>query len=211
MNLQTTVLYSEFLKKVTKPYVKYNNFLLTVDSWGGQKNPEIYDEIFHSQELTTCTLKIIPPKCTAICQPCDVYFHRQIKNFIKKIQTCSYLVAQKREISSREDSIRIHSLIHHQLSTPIFQEMIKYAWFASKLSDQRAFFQNVNEVCFPFDKLKKPCACLSIALISCSKCQLNLCLFVFMTIIIRNTVLFNQKISKNDYLFIPERPLYFII
>ena len=139
----------------------------------------IYDEIFHNQELVTCTVKIIPPKCTAICQPCDVYFHRQINNFILKIQNCSYLVAQQGEISSREDSIRIRSLIHHQLLAPIFQEMIKYVWFASKLSDQRDFFQNVNEVCFPFDKLKEPSACLNVASISCSKCQLNLCLVSF--------------------------------
>lgn len=82
----------------------------------------------------TCTLKIIPPKCTPICQPCDVYFFRQVKNFLKRLQNAQELIAAKKEISDRKDIIKLHSLIHNQLSAPIFRAMIKYAWFASKLT-----------------------------------------------------------------------------
>ena len=53
--------------------------------WGGQTSLEMYDEIFiNDDDLPTCQIKIIPPKCTPLCQPCDVYFYRQVKNFIKK-------------------------------------------------------------------------------------------------------------------------------
>ena len=101
----------------------------------------------------TCTIKVIPPKCTPLCQPCDVYFYRQVKNFIKRLQNCSILIEQKREITSREDCIKIHSIVHHQLSAPIFENMLRYAWFASKLTDEREVFMNVNEVCFSLDIL----------------------------------------------------------
>ncbi|CAK9805826.1 hypothetical protein ANTPLA_LOCUS4678 [Anthophora plagiata] len=60
------------------PYVGEDPFLYILDSWGGQTKQELYDKKFKdSNDLPTCTLKVIPPKCTPICQPCDVYFHRQ--------------------------------------------------------------------------------------------------------------------------------------
>jgi hypothetical protein len=34
------------MNKVIKPYVKKDKFLLTLDSWGGQTNPALYDEKF---------------------------------------------------------------------------------------------------------------------------------------------------------------------
>ena len=111
----------------------------------------------------------------SVCQTCDVYFYRQIKNFIKRLQNCSYLIEREREIASREDAIKIHSVLHHQLSAPIFKEMLRYAWFASKLSDDRDIFGNVNEVCFSIENLKNPCACGNIAFIQCSWCRFPLC------------------------------------
>ncbi|GFT34770.1 hypothetical protein TNCV_618121 [Trichonephila clavipes] len=35
--------------------------------------------------IPTCTMKVIPPKCTTpLVQPCDVYFYRQVKNFCQE-------------------------------------------------------------------------------------------------------------------------------
>lgn len=92
----TTKLYTDFLKHVLKPYVGEKSFLLLIDSWGGQTNPVLYDEIFQDANgMPTCSIKVIPPKCTPIVQPCDVYFFRQVKNFIKRLQNCSYLIEKK--------------------------------------------------------------------------------------------------------------------
>jgi hypothetical protein len=91
-------------------------FLLILDSWGGQINPALYDEKFVDEnDVPTCSLKIIPPKCTPLCQPCAVYFYRQVKNYIAKYQNCPVIIATNRELSSREDCIKIHALIHNQL------------------------------------------------------------------------------------------------
>ncbi|GFW59534.1 HTH CENPB-type domain-containing protein [Trichonephila clavipes] len=181
----TTALYKDFLIDVMKPYVKEEKFLFLIDSWGGQTNRVLYDEIFTDDKgIPTCTMKVIPPKCTALVQPCDVYFYRQVKNFIKRLQNCAYIIEQDREISSREDCIKIQSLVHHQLSAPIFCCMLKYAWFAAKLCDDRTSFMNVNEVCFRIDVLKNSCECKNSAFITCARCLNNYCFPASMTDII---------------------------
>ncbi|GFT84611.1 HTH CENPB-type domain-containing protein [Trichonephila clavipes] len=172
----TTALYKDFLIDVMKPYVKEEKFLFLIDSWGGQTNPVLYDKIFTDDKgIPTCTMKVIPPKCTPLVQPCDVYFYRQVKNFIKRLQNCAYIIEQDREISSREDCIKIQSLVHHQLLAPIFCCMLKYAWFAAKLCDDRTLFMNVNEICFRIDVLKNSCECKNSAFITCARCRNNYC------------------------------------
>lgn len=156
----TKQIWEEFLKSFIHLYVRQEKFLLIIDSWGGQTDQTLYDNIFvDDEQACTCTVKVIPPKCTPLCQPCDVYFYRQVKIFIKKLQNAPELLKANREIASREDSITIHSLLLHQLSAPAFRPMIKYTWFASKLIDERDIFLNVNELCFPISLLKQPCVC----------------------------------------------------
>ncbi|EFN69938.1 hypothetical protein EAG_08383, partial [Camponotus floridanus] len=63
-------------------------------------------------------------------------------------QNCPTLLNQQREIGTREDAIKIHSLLLHQLCAPVFKSMILYAWHASKLIEDRPIFLNLNEICF---------------------------------------------------------------
>ena len=53
------------------------------------------------------------------------------------------------ELSRREDAIKIHSLIDNQLSAPVFNAMVKYFWYATKLISHRSIF--VTNVCLPDD------------------------------------------------------------
>jgi len=114
-----------------------------------------------------------------MCKPCDVYFYRQVKDVVKKIQNASDLLKEQWEIASREDTIKIHSLTHHQLSAPVFEKMIEYAWFASKLTSSRPIFQNVNEVCFPLPLTKRKCNCNGVPFINCVWCGLPFCFKCF--------------------------------
>lgn len=112
-------LYKYYLSRVLKDYVKNEEFLLIIDAWSGQVNTEMNDAIFSNDEdLPTCTLKVIPGKCTSTCQPLDVY--RQVKILIKKMQQNAVLNHEKREIYSQEDQIKIHSIILHQLGADVF-------------------------------------------------------------------------------------------
>ena len=60
-------------------------------------------------------------------------------------------IEREKEITYREGCIKIHSIVHHQLFSPIFADMLRYAWFAGKLYDERESFMNVNQVCFSMD------------------------------------------------------------
>lgn len=99
----TKNLYKEFLETILVPYVKNNKFLLIIDSWEGQTDCTLYNEIFENDSgEATCTLKFILPKCTynmPLCQPCDVYFYWQIKNLIKRLQNESALLKDQQEIT----------------------------------------------------------------------------------------------------------------
>nr|XP_012150444.1 PREDICTED: uncharacterized protein LOC105663774 [Megachile rotundata] len=126
----TNELYKSFLKSVIQPYVEDKKFLLIIDSCGGQTNMQMYDDLFTTDEGDcTYTVKVVLPKCMPLIQSCDVYFYRQVKNFLKKIQNCCHLLVMEfeREISTREDDIKLHSLIHNQLYASIFVLMLKYA------------------------------------------------------------------------------------
>lgn len=176
----TKELYKHYLETVLKPYVKDNEFLLIIDSWGGQTDLTLHDEVFgNNNGDATCSLKIIPAKCTPLCQPCDVYFYRQVKNMIKRLQNAPALLREQREIASREDAIKIHSIVHNQLSAPCFENMIRYAWYGSKLLEERPFFSNVNDTCFPLTIAKQNCACKEISFIKCAWCAKCLCFKCF--------------------------------
>lgn len=137
---------------------KKNKFLLLIDSWGGQTDTTLYDEIFEDEnDRASCTVKVIPPKCTPLCQLCDVYFYWQVKIFLKCLQNCFTLLREQQEISTRKDAIKIHSLLLHQLNASIFKPMILYALFASKLIEERPLFLNVNEICFPTSIMQTVC------------------------------------------------------
>jgi hypothetical protein len=56
-----------------------------------------------------------------------------------KIQKCNvHLLEQGCEINKR-DKIKIHSLIHNQLSAAIFNDTVSYAWFASSLMKEKVY------------------------------------------------------------------------
>ena len=48
------------------------NFVYIADSWNGQTDDNMYKELFENK----CTFLQIPPNCTALIQPLDVYFFR---------------------------------------------------------------------------------------------------------------------------------------
>jgi hypothetical protein len=172
--------FSQFVVNVIQPYCKNEEFLLILDSWGGQTDIAHFNSIFTDNDGNcSSTVEIIPPHCTPYCQPCDVYFFRQVKNFIKQIQDCTHILQQNRQLSSREDAIKIHSLIHSQLSSDVFNNMIKYAWYASKLIPERNVFFNVNQICFPPDIRKQNCACSMTSFIQCANCRKFLCFTCF--------------------------------
>ena len=76
--------------KLTKSHIQYwadkvllasvsDDCLLLLDSWAGQTDPHIYNQIFN--ESIKCDQLQIPPKTTGDIKPLDRYFFRQWKYF----------------------------------------------------------------------------------------------------------------------------------
>jgi hypothetical protein len=126
--------------KLTKTHIQYwaenvlspsvsEDCLLLLDSWSGQTDPSIYDDIFI--ENITCKQMQIPPKTTGDIQPLDRYFFRQWKYFKQNIYDRVSIDQINIDICCRNCILKMHSLIHNQLSAKTFSPMIKYSWYSS--------------------------------------------------------------------------------
>ncbi|CAF3146374.1 unnamed protein product [Rotaria sp. Silwood2] len=127
--------------KVLYPLVA-DDCLLLLDSWFGQTDPSIYNEIF------TGNIKYeqlqIPPKTTGDIQPLDRYFFRQRKYFKQRICDRTAIDRIDIDITSRNSVSKMHSLIHNQLAARKFSAMIRYSWYSSGYSQNDAGqFENI--------------------------------------------------------------------
>ena len=153
--------------------------LLLLDAWSGQKDCGIYEEV---KDL--CTRLEIPPKTTEYIQPLDRYFFRQYKIMRKKIAERLQLDDLPYDLHKRENIIKLHSLIHDQLSSTKFVDMIKFAWSDCGYMDKSSQkFQNVIEVCFPSPTndniICETTNCAEAIFIRCSHCDVHLCIHHF--------------------------------
>ena len=56
-------------------------------------------------------------------------------------------------LKDRNNIIKLHWLIHNQLSSPRFGKMIKYSWYKSGyLSEHPGKFENTNDICFTLNE-----------------------------------------------------------
>lgn len=161
----------DFNQQIIQPLYQ-QKIVYIADSWSGQTNSEIYENIFGNQ----CEFLQIPPHCTSIVQPLDVYFFRFWKLIAKKIYNEVLLHSWNVDLKQRNQIIKLHCLIHNQLSSSIFENLICYSWFRSGYLTERPIFNDVSEVCFP--KLLDNCQifdCTRHSFINCSHCNLSLC------------------------------------
>ncbi len=154
-----------------------NKALLLLDSWTGQSDRKIFEDLLTGDKQINI-LKI-PPKTTSLIQPLDVYFFRQWKIMARKFFERVLLDDIDLDLKQRNNTIKLHSLIHNQLSSPRFQPMIRYAWFRSGyLTQDPGRFDNVNKVCFKF--IDSVCfednsQCSEGVFIICSWCRRSFC------------------------------------
>ncbi len=151
--------------------------LLLLDSWSGHSDTENICSLFSQDK--PCEILKIPPKTTSLIQPLDVYFFRQWKLFARKIYERVSLDRLEINLKDRNNIIKMHSLIHNQLSSPRFYTMIKYSWFKSGyFTENPGKFKNVIETCFKFTEqvCYQDCSqCSEGVFIICSWCSLPLC------------------------------------
>ncbi|CAF1652580.1 unnamed protein product, partial [Adineta ricciae] len=104
------------------------NVVITCSS-SGQYEDNIYQDL---KSVGKAVHRIqIPTRTTLEIQPLDKYFNRQIKNLAKKLYDRVALDQLDVNLHERNNINKLVSLIHNQLSAPVFKNMILYSWFAS--------------------------------------------------------------------------------
>lgn len=132
--------------------------LLLADSWSGHSSDRMKVE---SRALNVRPLTI-PPHTTDQLQPCDIGLFRQLKIFIRRITEEALVENRVREISSREGSINLMSIIYNQLQSPSYHDLWRYAWhdtdpLYSREELSRDPPANVLSIQFGFDP-SEPCS-----------------------------------------------------
>ena len=92
---------------------------------------------------------MIPKNTTCDIQPLDRYFNRQTKILIKRIYHHVAIEQIDVNLWERNNIIKLISLVHNQLSSRVFNDMIQYSWYCSGYTNLNPSpFQNVLQVCF---------------------------------------------------------------
>ena len=105
-----------------------SKYLLLSDAWSTLEAKSLYESLKNLERLE------IPPKITSLIQPSNVYFNRQRKAIARRAYDRVRLDDININMSERNNILRLQSLIHNQMSSPIFVPMITYAWYASGYS-----------------------------------------------------------------------------
>lgn len=165
-----------FAEKVLTVELGERNLLIQ-DSFSGQKDESIFTSVCPNSILD---IKYIPPKTTKYIQPLDVYFFRQYKILIRRITDYVRTIADDPETKLRDRNviIQINAQVHNQLSAPIYEPMLKYAWQKSgySIAPPVEKFSNVLQVSFSHEN--GPCQienCQEISFIVCAYCKQALC------------------------------------
>jgi hypothetical protein len=149
--------------------------LLLSDSYSGQNDSKLYQDI-KSKSIQRI---MIPKNTTCDIQPLDRYFNRQMKILIKRVY--HHVAIEQIDINlwERNNIIKLISLVHNQLSSRVFKDMIQYSWFCSGYTNVNPSpFQNVLQICFPQIASIEQCQekqCIETAFINCSICSKKLC------------------------------------
>lgn len=122
---------------------------------------------------------MIPKNTTCDIQPLDRYFDRQMKILIKRLYHHVAIEQVDINLWERNNIIKLISLVHNQLPSRVFKDMIKYSWFCSGYTHVNPSpFQNVLQVCFPrlFSvEERHEDQCDGTVFIVCSICSKKLC------------------------------------
>ncbi|EGT51757.1 hypothetical protein CAEBREN_03198 [Caenorhabditis brenneri] len=164
----------DWVKNVFLPKIPKKCALLC-DSWNG------FDKMKRIPAIKRKKLFIdtIPPGTTSQLQPLDLFFNKQIKEFMKRMSNQIRLYHKKFAIAKRGNLLALYNLMLSRFSAPMFCEMIKMAWFRSGYSTAHPKpFSTPAKFCFtiPEDKLRcDNSRCRKESFILCAHCRKTKC------------------------------------
>ena len=174
-----------FLDNVLKPAMT-QDFLYLIGCWSGQTNPEPDSETF--EEDSQYIVHYIPKKTTSVCQPLTLPFTSSW-NAAKRITSYTSRADfyPDDELTTRNNIIRMQSLIHSQFMAKVFKPMIKYDGVTAGLTT-KAGFSNSSTSFFHFQwewsqNMPEPNSVPRPSFIKCAHCRYGHVLIVYFTFI----------------------------
>lgn len=168
------------MQQVFFPYVGQKSLLL-IDAWGGHCDKVVVECTPPGKEIKTGH---IPKGTTSKIQPLDVFGFRVWKNYVRRFSDIVFLNNQDIDLHNRNNIIKLQSLVHNQLSSPMYYNLFKYSWYKSGyLSERPEEFENPVQFAF-VESSVATCeieGCSNVAVIRCSWCKKSLCLKHFFT------------------------------
>ncbi|KAF4524903.1 hypothetical protein B566_EDAN018069 [Ephemera danica] len=153
--------------------------VLIEDAWAGHIDISVAEDAL--PEDYNVDIRILPKGSTSIAQPLDVFFFRQLKEFLRKVIELALLIGTDVKFFQRNEIIILQSLTLHQMCSPRFADMIRYAWFKSGYSTPRPeSFVTPKAYCFDF-KGEKCSSCNEYMFMRCAWCTRPLCFKHFYT------------------------------
>lgn len=149
--------------------------LLLLDSWTGHCPAQLQQLIPEEKQIQILT---IPKKTTGFIQPLDVFGFRIWKNFVRTFSDNVILNNYDVNLHTRNNIIRLQSLVHNQFSSPRFKNLFKYAWYKSGyISIHPDKFSNPVHFCYfkEQDEIPKCSICGKEAFIRCAWCKQYYC------------------------------------
>lgn len=117
----------------------------------------------------------MPAGVTGLIQPWDVYGFRLWKNYVRHLGDFMLLHDIDIVISQRNNTLKLMSLLHHQMSSPRYKATWAYSWYKAGLVDKRPD-TFLNPVDFAFKSGELECnICGELRMANCSWCSLALC------------------------------------
>uniref|UniRef100_A0A914Z051 Transposase n=1 Tax=Panagrolaimus superbus TaxID=310955 RepID=A0A914Z051_9BILA len=166
----SSLLVKDWIDTVFMPQAA-DDFLLLIDSWTG------YSKVFETEERMN--YKVIPPKTTGELQPLDVFFNRQLKAFYRILSDKIRRRYPTFDVSNRKGIGTLLNLTFSQMASPLFSDMIKFAWYKSGyLSERPPPFLTPVQYCFDLIETTSKCieeGCDERAFIKCANCSNFFC------------------------------------
>ena len=136
-------------KKFCNHLFKQIAYYCSILAWPEQTDPTYIEEAF--DEKITCQLLWLLPKKIEDIQSCDKHLFRQWKYFYQRRFDHVAIDQLNIDLRLRSHILKLHFLIHNQLSSDRFCMIIKYAWYSCGYTKQKPRqFQGVGDNCFSF-------------------------------------------------------------
>ena len=148
--------------------------MFLIDSWTGHC-PEVVLQA--TPAVKNVIPMVIPKGTTGKVQPLDVYGFRIWKNYVRHFSDSVILLNYYLNLHTRNNIIKLQSLVHNQLFSPRYHSLFEYSWFKSAyVAEKPGEFEIPVDFSFKTfsNTLCEISGCQNVAAIRCSWCKKSL-------------------------------------